>query len=116
MAVKVNERNIDDEFDEVTNYRFQPVTNGYYHVSVGIYVIGLANGKYLQLHLRKNGSSYRMSAKTSGVGGFQTTETSCDLYLTTSDYIEIWAQHDHGSNLNFDGSLVRNYMTVHRFA
>jgi len=78
-------------YDNVTNYRFQPLVAGYYQISGSIYMTG-ANLITAQANIYKNGSIYKSgSSLTASVTG-GVLETSCLVYLNGStDYVELWA-------------------------
>ncbi len=105
----------DNEFDSVTNYRFQPIVAGYYHVDMAVRIESVENSKKYFAALYKTGEEVRRSEYTTGVAGSVAAIISCDMYLLTTDYIELWVYHNHGSSRNISGSRS-TFMNVHRFA
>lgn len=90
--------------DNVTNpSRITVPATGYYMVGGSIEITGLNSGKYLILRLRKNGTtvldgrSRQYSALNAGTIGIPYSKI---VPLTAGDYVELMAEHDHGSALN----------------
>lgn len=109
---------IDGEYDAGTNHRFQPDVTGYYAISAAIRMVSLAGTKTLWLLIRKNGSTYKVIILTKGhVATHCCIGISADMYLLSTDYIEIWLLHDHGSNRTIgSASNKHTFLEVHRFA
>jgi len=38
------------------------------------------------------------------------------VYLTTSDYVELWGRHTLGVNGAFDAGVPETYLTIHRLS
>lgn len=109
---------IDGEYDAGTNHRFQPDVTGYYAISAAIRMVSLAGTKTLWLLIRKNGSTYKVIILTKGhVATHCCIGISADMYLLSTDYIEIWLLHDHGSDRTIgSASNKHTFLEVHRFA
>lgn len=97
-------------FDNATNFRFLPTHAGKYRVS-GNVVITAANGlAYVALY--KNGS-IRIDANQVGSGSDISMGVSDVIDLNGStDYVELFVQHNHGSNRNVNGILSAHFVGV----
>ena len=119
ILLNTEDYDIDGEFDNSSDYRFQPNVTGYYHVSVSANTASLNAGKIMYVAVHKNGSVWKEEVLVNGTAGVFTgiTGVACDMYLLTTDFIELWVYHNHGANLNVGTGAVRfTYMDVHRFA
>ena len=107
---------IDSEFDEVTNYRFQPIANGYYHIAVTVRINDLNDGKEVYFILKKTGDVIRRAVNVQGKTGMFSVSAACDVYLTTEDYIEVFVYHTEAGDLTIEGDSTYTWMDIHRFA
>lgn len=116
VQLNTEDYDIDGEFDSTTNYRFQPDVNGYYNVKVAAAIVDIADRNFMNVFIYKNGSLWKgTTVYTSHVTGSSLRLSfSCDIYLETTDYIELWVYHDHGSNRNIEGIGRYTFMDVHR--
>ena len=106
------------DYDNSTNYRFTPSVEGYYQVNGCCGIASLGDGKQALVTIYKNGSEFRRGSQNT-VGAAQSTVQNVNalIYMNGStDYIELYVYHSHGSNLNtfsaakyqyFSASLVR---------
>ena len=105
----------DGEFDSVTNHRFQPAVNGYYTVHVGVGLGHGTDGVLIGGTIRKNNVKWKGASQTTGSTQTIDLVFSCDMYLLTTDYIELWIYHNVG--VAKPTSTGRQcFMDVHRFA
>ena len=106
----------DGEFDSTSNYRFQPDVTGYYSVKVAAAFNNINDGKLTYVAIYKNGTIWKISNFHTGLLGSITVGISCDMYLLTTDFIELYVYHNNGNNRDIDGSVRYTFMDVHRFA
>jgi len=106
----------EDEFDSITNYRFSPNTTGYYHVNAVTHFSGLNEGVSISITVKKNGSDTILyGAKKSAQGaGYQKVSAEGDVYLTSSDYIEVYVKHTDTLDRNILGGEHLTYLHIHR--
>lgn len=100
-------------FDSTTNYRFTPLTAGYYHFNGCLYCLGSTGTTQAGVAIYKNGVASAKSTPPSGVASVGTT-----LYMNGStDYVEMFGLVSGTGTLsfpattsdliNFSGVLVR---------
>ena len=107
-----------DEKGEFANSRFTPKTPGYYFVQANITLKALADGNVWQGRLHKNAVwvsiDYHYSA---GPGAWPTAKMSTIIYLNGStDYIEVWGYHTHGSTRQLDNSAGATVFSAHKLS
>jgi len=102
VNVNIESWDIDGCYDNATNYRFQPLAPGIYRVGGVVSLSGLGANKQIWIAFKKNGTTYIWPLA-------QTVSVSLDPNVTaeieysmngTTDYIELFIYHDHGSALN----------------
>jgi len=64
----------------------------------------------------KNGTLWKMTISSTSLSTAAYPHISCDMYLLSTDYIEIYTNHNYGSDRNTGGVGRRVFMDVHRFA
>lgn len=106
---------IADEFDHVTSYRFSPTVNGYYQFNASVQINNLGDGKYFSLWFAKNGGSTELCGQkimSSAADSEILANISGLIYMNgTTDYIEVYGKHNHGSELAFEGVSPRAYFS-----
>lgn len=113
IQLQVEEFDTNGAFDNVTNYRFQPQTAGYYQLNANIAVA--AAGSAVQVGFYKNGSLFKAGGNQPGPTMYA-NNCSAIIYLNGStDYIEMYARFSVGQNSEalqtstwMNGSLVRS--------
>lgn len=92
-----------EEFDTTSDYssnRFTPSTAGKYQVNATIGFGSLGDGKFLKIYIYKNGGAYRAISTKAYVTGEHFVQIADIVELNGStDYVEIYAEHDQGSAL-----------------
>jgi hypothetical protein len=93
----------DGTWDASTNHRFTPGVAGYYLISGHVGLSNVADDKYNQLHLYKNGSQLNSVDIVFNVNGADATQDvyaqfSYPIVSDADDYFEIFVRHNHGSN------------------
>ena len=120
LAINTKEFDTNASYDAVTNYRFFPLSAGYYQID-GAVLVQAAPGSNAIITIYKNGSPYKNG------GGFQSSASTFStlnlvagalVYMNGStDYCELWAtvsgagvvQFISGAaNTYFSASLARN--------
>jgi hypothetical protein len=112
LQFQTKEFDTNNNFDNVTNFRFTPTVAGYYQVSGGWQIT--VTPQWMTTYIYKNGSSFKIifnSYNANTNGGFG----SCLVYMNGStDYIEMWGSCSAGATLNnsvqttyFQACLVR---------
>ena len=117
IQLNTEDYDTDGEFDNSSNYRFEPDVTGYYHISAAISMTDLGDGKYINVGIYKNGALWKIATVNSAINTFDPRiPVTCDMYLLNTDFIELWVYHNHGSNRNIEGAGRYTFMDVHRFA
>jgi hypothetical protein len=93
------------DFDNATNYRWIPSKSGYYNVRAHVTMLLLDDAKLVQLSIYKNGSRIKLSnAYTSKGNANISVEIHALIEMNgSSDYLEVYVEHDHGSARNLSG-------------
>jgi hypothetical protein len=98
-------------FDTSTN-RFTPPVNGYYHI-VGSVSLGGTNLTYGVSLLYRNNALLVFGSYSSASAAFYGSLASTIVYLTTSDYIELFASGTTTSGtVTVFGSSVETYLSA----
>ena len=108
---------IQNEFDNVTNYRFTATNAGKYLLTIEVDLEDLADGTTLGCIIKKNGAYY--SAFTSFATGAARTCSFAGadvIHLAASDYVEAFVYHNHGSNRIAEANTYLNLMSVVKVA
>lgn len=100
------------------NSKFQPDVEGWYLVGGLISLVGISDGKFLILAIYKNGVEEAfLGRQTCSVS---TTVTNAiagmmPVHLNgTTDYIELYIYHTHGTDRNTEGFDTRNNFRAYR--
>ena len=103
-----------NDYDNSTNYRFTPSVEGYYLITANGFIASLADAKQMLVTLYKNGSEiHRGSQVTNGASGSNQSVVSGLLYFNGStDYVEAYIYHSHGSSRNANADERFNNMTA----
>jgi len=102
------------DYDNSTNYRFTPSVEGYYQVNGSCGIASLANAKQAIVTIYKNGSEFRRGSQNT-VGATQSTVQNVNalIYMNGStDYIELYVYHEHGSNRNTFADAKYQYFSA----
>jgi len=90
-------------YDNVTNYRFQPLIAGYYQINANIFTSASAAGLAF-IAIYKNGSAYCYGNVVPNTNGGYITVNSLLNCNGSTDYIEIYAYQNSGVSLSFGSS------------
>ena len=117
VLLDTEDYDIDGEFDATGNNRFQPDADGYYSVKCGLSISALGDAVAVYVSIYKNGSAWKTTGQQKGGVATIMLTVSCDMYLLSTDYIELWIVHLHGSNRTIGSATARTtFMDVHKFA
>ncbi len=110
IPLQVEEFDTNNNFDSTT-YRFQPTVAGYYQISGGTTFSPDSSG-FRFLALFKNGSAYKyFDVSLGGSPNYKQSYGSCLVYLNgTTDYVELYAAQNSGSNLTNSASISETYL------
>ncbi len=105
----------DATYDPSVNYRFTPGVAGTFGVVASIKITNLADGKYANAAIFKNGVIYSKSRAYSGDAGEDLIVQVADfIALDADDYIEAYVYHNHGSARDLDGDTDSTFFTAVR--
>ena len=114
-ALQTEEFDTDAAFDNVTNYRFQPLVAGYYMVTAQI--AGNASGTLTNVNaaIRKNGSEVRRATGNVTANANSTTVTVSGLVALngSTDYVALWGLVSGTGTLSFLLGQVETFMQAH---
>lgn len=96
-----------NNFDNVTNYRFTPTVAGYYQINAAVcYPL---SSSWSTSNVRKNGSGFIYGTNVNGSPNGQTSTASAVVYMNGStDYLEVYSYQGSGSSqtLNAGGEYT----------
>jgi len=108
VMFQVKEFDTNNNFDNVTNYRFQPTVAGYYQVSSAITYSSSATSSWI-ISIFKNGNEFKRGI-TEGTVSNPSITVGALIYLNgTTDYIELYTYQTSGGSVNLFGSQVLTY-------
>jgi|ETNmetMinimDraft_16_1059900.scaffolds.fasta_scaffold37257_2 hypothetical protein len=105
---------VQNEFDSTTNYRFTATKAGKYLVCAQLYFFMVSDGTGTACSIYKNGS--RISLTNSRSGTSQSPNITAGVNLSASDYIEMNAWHNEGSDASILGGANYNILTINKIA
>jgi microcystin-dependent protein len=89
-----------NNFDNVTNYRYTVPVTGYYQINAAVLFATLTANKRYSISIYKNGTAINQSDNQNGTtADFITCAISDNVYLTATDYIEVYVKQNTGANL-----------------
>ena len=95
--------------------KITPTKAGTYLFVAKVTINALAAAKFTQIHVYKNGSQYVQCQTTMGVAdrGEIILAGIAEMNGTT-DYLELFVYHNHGSNRDASGASADTFLGVHR--
>jgi len=111
-----------EEFDaeacyDAANSKLQPSVPGYYLVSGCITFVDIGDQKICVASIYKNGAAYKSGATTCSGTQYPSPSVSVVVYLNGStDYVELYGYHNHGSNRDIYGGTTRTYFQAVKVA
>jgi len=100
-------------FDTTTNYRFDVPVTGYYLIIGKTHWETMSDGTAIGAAIRVNGSEIAPYVDYQGASGVSFAITSCILYLSSGDYVELWGYHTYGSNKNVFAGELYTCLDIH---
>lgn len=102
-------------FDSSTNYRFTPLIKGRYLIFAAIQINLISDQKWCLPSLYFNGAalSRYSSVFTSGTSNPSLPLGAVVTFNGTSDYLELYMYHEHGSNRDIQGGAAFTYLTAY---
>lgn len=111
VALQTEQIDTNNNFDNATNYRFQPTVAGYYQLNGSIMNGGSTANSYMQLIIYKNGSAFKtVITHTSNASVDTLTINDLIQFNGSSDYVELWVYFGFGGGIaiaDFSGFLAR---------
>jgi len=93
---------------EFASSRFTPTSAGYYRASMGVTLLSMADGNYIEAGIYKNtifNAEIARNAITMGAAQSFAINATRVFYLNgTTDYLECYVFHNYGSNRNTQGN------------
>lgn len=100
-------------FDNATNYRFQPTLAGKYLITLTAQFNSVVDGQFGSITaIYKNGSPHKLGSTVPN-GNSSDTRSVCTAIVElngSTDYIEGFALHTHGTNRDLEGAANCTYM------
>lgn len=102
------------EFDSTTNFRFTAAKAGYYQVNGGAFLASPAADSVVYLGIFKNGAAVSFVLyHCAFVYGIRPSLSDI-LYLTATDYLELWVYHTSGVNKNIAFGSAETFLSIHK--
>jgi len=105
-----------NEFDAITNNRFVAKIAGVYHVSAQLMYLMVTIGKVVQCKIKVDGTVVKIRSVCHYGGVNEYVGVVGDVKLAIGEYIEIWGEHNEGSNLNLNNNVIASFLDIHRIA
>lgn len=113
--VQLNAESYDpgSNFDSATNYRFTVPTTGYYAVTgVVLYNSTTTDKRYICAVYQNGAEIFENEAHASHANGLSVTTTDY-VFLTASDYVELYTYHESGSSTTVANGSQYTYLSIH---
>lgn len=95
-----------NNFDNVTNYRFTPTVAGKYLIIFSPHMLGVTSGQRIIAYIYKNGASYAEATVGSNGGNMGPVISSIISMNGSTDYIELYIYHESGGSITLYGGAV----------
>lgn len=103
-----------NNWDPVTNFRFTAPVTGYYSVTGAITYVSTVANKLYECHLCKNGAAFAKGAIWLPIASTVRVLCSDIVYLTATQYIELYANHYAGvDTVDVYGDVADTYIAIH---
>lgn len=100
-----------NNFDNVTNYRFTPTIPGYYQINAAVTVASASALSGIAPSIKKNGTAVASGSAVGNAGIFPTAFVASVIYLNGStDYVELWVYNGSAGNVNTSLGQSQTYM------
>jgi len=116
VQLNAKEWDVDDEFDNATNFRFVAGATGYYIVSacVRMSCASAGAGERGQAILKVNGTAKARGIDVNDITAERSFPVNKTLYVGAGQYIELFIWQNSGGNGSVVTGLENTYMTVDR--
>lgn len=114
----VEESDASGVYDNATNYRMTPTISGTYLAIGSCLFINMDDNEYIESSIRKNGSTVAFKKDCiAGTGIDRTVICTAQVSMNGStDYLEHYCQHNHGSDRNMGSGATDTYFHVIRIS
>ena len=103
------------DYDPTTNYRYTPTKAGIYLAVAVVAILSLADGKRADSRIKKNGSLTRnMQHYMGAIGENPVVAVTIVSMNGTTDYLEHFTYHTHGSDRSVLGATSQTYFEAIR--
>ncbi len=109
VQLNVKEFDTNNNFDNTTNYRFQPTVAGYYQINGQVEVQSQAAGEMVVM-LWKNGAVYRYGTDVNASNTYAGVISTLVFLNGSTDYVELYVWNATAKNLYNNASVRSNYM------
>ncbi len=109
VQLNVKEFDTNNNFDNTTNYRFQPTVAGYYQINGQVEVQSQAAGEMVVM-LWKNGAVYRYGTDVNASNTYAGVISTLVFLNGSTDYVELYVWNATAKNLYNNASIRSNYM------
>jgi hypothetical protein len=109
VTIDTKEFDTNNNFDNVTNYRFTPTVAGYYQVQACAQMADVSNSS-MSVSIYKNGTAFKTAQN--GTSGTQTTSTIVSALISmngTTDYLEMWVNISGSATRSVNGGAANTY-------
>lgn len=103
---------INNEYDETTNYRFTAAVEGYYMLYSQIRFDTTVTASVAAILVTKNGGTNFLEGRAKTLDSFVPISVSGVIQLDAGEYIEIYAYQSTGAAINIDNNTANNYLYV----
>jgi len=116
--IQLNAKDYDsqDEFDEVTNFRFTAKKTGYYLILGSLYWNSAVDQCRLSTYIYKNGSACTVGVTNASGTSVTFSRVSDIQYLNVNDYIELWGYQNSGGNISISANTIGTFMAIHKLS
>lgn len=105
---------INNNFDNATNYRYTAPLTGYYAVSASIRFASLTDQQRAGICIYKNGVIWNLTTVNQSGTAITSATFNDILALTATDYLELFVYNDTGgTTVDIEGGVGRTFMAVH---
>jgi len=110
ITYNTEEFDTDGAYDNVSNFRFQPVVAGYYRVSASIQQGGTSATGYSAISIYKNGSAFKHGNRLPNNANSVVVQVTALIQMNgTTDYLEIFYAQTTGASMTIAASQQYNY-------
>jgi hypothetical protein len=105
-----------NEYDITTNHRFTALGTGYYIVQAQIQFDEITSGTPTELIAKKNGAVITRYVHTPGQGAALILALTDIIYLSATDYIEIYCYHECAGSVDLVNGTANSFLAIHKLS